>query len=1120
MTCLGCRQENREGRKFCATCGDRLVLSCPGCRCKNEPGERFCGECGAALAWGPSVAPAALNPQSERKQVTVLFADVKGSMDLAGRVDPEEWVELMGRFFAILRDGVNRFGGRIDKFTGDGIMALFGAPAAYEDHAQRACAAALHLREELSRFGRELEVERGLGFLVRMGLDSGEVVAGAVGEDLTVEYTVLGNTVGLAQRMESLAEPGAVYVTAATAALVEGYFVLRDLGAMRAKGVVDAVTVFKLLRHGALRTALEVAAARGLSRFVGREREMAALEGAFAQACEGNGQVVGIVAEPGLGKSRLCHEFAEWCRARGVEVFVGHGLAHARAVPFVAVLEILRSLFGISDQDDPATARVKVGGTIRELDPSLAGVVPLLYEFLGVGDAELPTSVIDPEARQRQILAALNRLRRARSARNPIVMVVEDLHWLDPGSVAFLENLVGSAPGTRVLVVTTFRPEYHFPWPHRAHYGQLPLLPLGEAASDELFRELLGPAPSLGELGDRVRARVAGNPFFIEEIVRGLVEEGCLRGRRGAYELARSVSEVKIPATVQAVLAARIDRLPERAKTLLQMAAVVGRQFSRRLVGSVSGLAEDELGAALQALVDAELVYETAVFPEEEYTFKHALTEEVAYRSQLARRRTRIHAAVARALAELDPAKLDERASLIAQHHELGGELLEAARWNARAAGWAGYSHPAEAARHWRRVRALTDQLDQLREAAELGINARIMLLGFQVRLGAGSEEGHVSYEEEGAAVFAEAKAFAEVAGQPAVNVIVHMLHGLALQLGHAIEEGYQLSAEAARLADDMGDPGLRASARVPLAWCLFVLGRVGEAAAMAEDMVAIVGEDRSTGREMVVTSPYSWCRMQVAHLGTYAGRLDEGLAALERVIAVAGEEGDLETQAWAHRFWASVADLAGVDPDAAAAHAQKSVEWAEASGGPWSCIFNREGLAISYCQRGEWAEAIEVVDAALAIAQELRLSLAETPVLLSIRARALIGLGDLGEARANAREAIAVAQRCGTRMYEAMARHQLARAILANPVPGEEVVARAELDRALSILETLGIRALIPHIHLELGRLAQMAGDEQGYDRELRTAHRLFREIGARGRAEEVASLIGGVISRVSGPP
>ena len=798
---------------------------------------------------------------------------------------------------------------------------------------------------------------------------------------------------------------------------------------------------------------------------------MSALDGAFARAGEGNGQVVGVVAGPGVGKSRLCHEFAERCRARGIEVFSCHGLAHAQSVPFVPTLEILRSMFGVTDGDDPVAARAAIEHTVVEFDGSLRDALPLLFDFLGVADPERPTPAMDPEARQRQLFGALNRLRRARSDRGVFVIVVEDLHWLDPGSEAFLENVVNAVPGTRLLVVTTFRPEYRAPWAHRSHYGQLPLSPLGDDASTALVGDLLGPHASLDGLAELVRDRCSGNPFFIQEVVQSLVEDGSLIGERGAHELVRTIGDVRIPATVQAVLTARIDRLSERDKALLQTAAVIGRQFSGPLAGRVAGLVDHELEAALRSLVEGEFIYETATYPEDEYAFKHALTEEVAYRSQLARHRARTHAAVARVLAELDAEKLDERASLIAHHHELGGELLDAARWNARAATWAGITQPVEATRRWRRVRALADQLEPSPEAVDLGLNARLQLLGLHWRLGAASEEGHISYEDEAAQMFAEAEALAESAGQAGTRAFILIAYAGVQILSDAVEEGFERIQEATRLADETGDPTLRIVARILLDWGLFVLGRIREATDVTREMEAIIGGDNSVGRDVLIVSPYAYCQMHLAQFAPHFGRLDEGLVALARAAELAAAEGDRESQAWAHRHWAIFADWSGADPDAAAAHAHLGLQWAEEAGGAWSRIYVREGVATSHAQRGEWDEAIAVTDEALAMARDRRIAVANIPLLLSIRARALIGQGNVGAGRVCAEEAVDAAGTVGTRFYEAQARHQLGRALLAERQPEP---AKLELDQALAIVETFGISAYEPQLHVSLADVAR----------------------------------------------
>ena len=1100
MACAACGQDNPASARFCSGCGAALAttLPCPRCGTANPATHRFCHDCGERLPGPLSPAAPAAPPEGERKQVTVLFADVKGSMDLAARMDPEEWGELMGRLYKLLRDGVTRFDGRVDKFTGDGIMALFGAPVAYEDHAQRACAAALHLRAEL----------HGLPLAVRIGLHSGEVVTGPIGDDDQAPYTAVGNTVGLAQRMESIARPGAVYLSAATAALVQGYFEMADLGPADVKGVDEKVQVFELLGRGPSRTALEVAAARGFSRFVGREAEMAALDAAFVRADEGNGQVIGVVAGPGVGKSRLVHEFTESCRANGADVFAAHGLAHARSVPFVPVLEILRSQFGITDTDDPDQARAKLAATVLDLDPELTETLSLLNDFLGIGDPNHPAPAIDPEARQRQIFGTLDRLRRARSQRSVTVLLIEDLHWLDPGSAAFLENLVNGVLGARVLLITTFRPEYHAPWAHRSHYAQLPLLPLGEAATGELLGDLLGSHPSLDGVAELVRERTGGNPFYIEEVVQGLVEDGSLIGRRGSYELAHTIGDLRIPATIQAVLAARVDRLPDREKAVLQTASVAGRQFTARLLERVTGLPATELDAALQTLVEAELVYETAEYPYAEYAFKHALTEEVAYGSQLARRRATLHAAVAAALAELESDKLDERASLIAHHYELGTELLDAARWNTRAAAWAGYRNPIEAVRHWRRVRTLTDQIDPLPEAAELGTNARLALLYHLWRLGAAGEEGGVAFGDEAAMLAAELESAG--GGEPTAATITGLMAFGAVQMTtDAVEEGYERCLRAVRLADQLGDRTMRAFARFS-AWGLFALGRMRDATARIDELIELIGDDRSLARGMLVASPYGWSRIQKAHFGTYCGRLDQGLAMLEDVIPLLKEEEDPEQVAWAQRHWALFADLAGADPELAAERARMAVEWADEAGGVWSRIFNREGLASNHCHRSRWDEAVAVVGEALTLAGDRRIALADVPLLLSLRARAHIGAERFDRARTDAEEGVAVARRCGARGYQAQTLLQLARALVADPASPNTAMAAEPLDEAESINEALGITVFAPQIHRERANLAHALGDDATWARELRTAHDLYLAVGAPGRAAELAPLVG----------
>jgi class 3 adenylate cyclase len=710
--------------------------------------------------------------EGERKRVTVLFADVKGSTELAEPIDPEEWHRILDRFFQILSDGVHRFEGTVNQYTGDGIMALFGAPIAHEDHAQRACYAALQLTEELGSYSRELKRTQGLSFATRIGLNSGEVIVGKIGDDLRMDYTAQGHTVNLAARMEQLADPGKAYLTEHTAALVSGYFELEDLGAFEITGAKRPVQVHELRGAGRLRTRLDVSRQRGFSRFVGRSREVEALESALARVLEGQGQVVGVVAEAGAGKSRLCLEFTERCRRGQLAVYAAHCPPHGKSVPLLAVLELLRDYFGIRDQDGEQAAREKIAGRLLLLDPTYEEVLPLVFDLLGVSDPARPAPALEPDARQRKLHAFFRSLNQTRSEREPAVLFLDDLHWIDAGSDALISQLVETVRGTRTLLLLNFRPEYHANWMARSYYEQLPLLPLGAEAIGELLVDLLGTDPSTQGLTSLIRERTRGNPFFVEELVYSLAESGSLEGSRGDYRLVGSVDELQVPARVESVLAARIDRLQEREKYVLQTASVIGTEFTESILKSVVELPVPDLDAALSTLEGAEFLLEQALYPEREYAFRHPLTREVAYRSQLRDRRTQVHGAVARALEEARAKELDAQAALIAHHWEEAGEPLLAARWHGRAAEWLGDNQPAGALAPWRKVRELLGPSPESPELVALALEACTQTLWQGSRLG--------MPDDERSAVVAEGRSLAERTGDTTARIGFLMRIGMS----------------------------------------------------------------------------------------------------------------------------------------------------------------------------------------------------------------------------------------------------------------------------------------------------------------------------------------------------
>jgi class 3 adenylate cyclase/tetratricopeptide (TPR) repeat protein len=1078
-------------------------MNCPSCAYDLRPGARFCDACGHPVGAARSPArrthaPAHLAEkilasrgrlEGERKQVTVLFADVKGSMELAERVDPEAWHRILDRFFAILADGVHRFEGTVNQFTGDGIMALFGAPLAHEDHARRACAAALHLRAEIRRYARDLRLGEGLSFSVRMGLNSGDVVVGTIGDDLHMDYTALGTTVGLAQRVEQLAEPGRVYLTEHTARLVEGFFRLEELGPFSVKGVRDRVRVYELEGAGPLRTRLDLSRARGLSRFVGREKETAALEAALRAAVEGHGGVLGIVADAGVGKSRLCYEFIERIRARGVAVHQGHCVPHGRMVPFLPILELLRGYFGISEQDDGEAARRKIAGTVLLLDAELTGSLPLLFDFLAVADPERPAERMDPEARQRRLRALLTRLVQARSRREPNVLLVEDLHWIDGGSATFLEQLVATLPETATLLLVTSRPEYRPEWLRTSCHREATLAPLVPAEIDALLQDLLGSDPSLAGLGALVRERTAGNPFFVEEVVQGLVEGGSLVGTKSAYRLVRPVAELVVPRTVQAVLAARIDRLPQREKDLLQTASVIGKEFTPRLLGRVSERPDDEVATALATLVRAEFIYEDAGHPESEYSFKHPLTHEVAYRSQLGERRAATHAAVARAIAELHADRLDERAALLAHHWEEAGDRLEAARWSRRAARWAAARDLAQAVRQWRKLRELLPGVPDSPEKVQMSLQAGVALLGLGWRLGIS--------EDEASAILDEGVRDARRIGDTDALASLLNTYGTVRGMWGHVAEALERTREATRLADETGDASLQLAARVPLVEAQYVSGDLNAALETLREAGACAARVPNSASPRTGFDASIWIVMMTGWVLFETGHPDNARRELERALRLAREHGETELLGWSHEMTAYVAAFRG-EAGGALDHARQALEIAERLGSSFSRTSALDAVGCVHLASRDWAAAASAFEQALAIVRERRTGLHWEPRILAQLAEARLGLGDLEEARASAEDAVRRVRDLGTKVTECRALLTFGRVLLRTEGASARSRVEAALGRALALVTETGAGLYEPQIRLQLAEVARLAGDDDAHRRELSRAQRLLGTMGA----------------------
>ncbi|HKD39685.1 MAG TPA: adenylate/guanylate cyclase domain-containing protein [Myxococcaceae bacterium] len=681
MRCSKCGADNREGRKFCAECGEALASKCPRCGATNESREKFCGECGAALGTSqsatarksnePQIRIAETSPpenlEGERKTVTALFADIKGSMDLIEDLDPEEARAIVDPALKLMMEAVQRYRGYVAQSTGDGIFALFGAPVAHEDHPQRALLAALRMQAEVKRYADKLRAEKGVNLQVRVGANTGEVVVREIrtGEKHT-EYLPIGHSTSVAARLQALAAPGSIAITESVRKLIEGYFAIKSLGPARIKGVSEPLEIYEVSGPGPLRTRLQREAARGYTKFVGRQREMETLKHAAELAQEGHGQIVAAVAEPGVGKSRLFFEFKAKSQS-GWMVLEAFSVSHDKASAYLPVLDLLHSYFKIASDDDARSRREKVAGKIAVLDRSLEDTLPYLYALLGIVEGMDPLAQMDGQVKKRRTLDAIKRILLRESLNQPLMVIFEDLHWIDDQTQEFLNLLADSLANTKILLLVNYRPEYSHQWGSKTYYTQLRLDPLGKESAEEMLSARIGDSPELAPLKQLVLGRTQGNPLFIEELIEALFDEGVLV-RNGTVTLTRPLGQLKIPPTVQGILAARIDRLPPEAKELLQTLAVIGMHFSLALARAVVQRPPEQLDRLLSYLQAGEFVYEQPT-ADVEYEFKHALTHDEAYKSLLTDRRMLLHERTGQAIEALYHERLEDHYADLAYHY-------------------------------------------------------------------------------------------------------------------------------------------------------------------------------------------------------------------------------------------------------------------------------------------------------------------------------------------------------------------------------------------------------------------------------------------------------------------
>jgi len=1116
MHCPRCRHDNPVSSRFCAQCGARLSLSCGSCGADLVEGVRFCGQCGLAVSASRAdptrfASPEAYTPrhlaekiltsksaiQGERKQVTVLFADLKGSMELLADRDPEETRKLLDPVLERMMEAVHQYEGTVNQVMGDGIMALFGAPVAHEDHAVRACYAALRMQDSVTRYAEEVRRSEGIPIQIRVGLNSGEVVVRSIGSDLHMDYTAVGQTTHLAARMEQMATPGTVLTTAGTLDLAEGYVEARSLGAMPIKGLEAPLEVFEVVGAGMARSRLQASARRGLSRFVGRSLELDQLREALARAREGHGQVVAVVGEPGVGKSRLFHELAQEVPRPQWLVLESRSVTYGKATPYLPITALLKDYFQVEARDGAREIRAKVLGRLRTLDESLEPTIPAFLTLLDVPPDEVRWQALDPSQRRQRTLDAVKVFLLRESQNQPLVLVFEDLQWVDSETQALLDGLVESLPRARIVLLVNYRPEYQHGWGGKTYYTRLRLNTLGHESADELLQALLGVEPGLDPLKQLLIARTGGNPFFLEESVRTLVETGALEGERGQYRAARPLAAIQVPATVQAILAARIDRLPAQEKRLLQSASVIGKDVPFALLQALEEEPEEEVRRALAHLQAAEFLYETSLFPDLEYTFKHALTHEVAYGALLHQSRRALHARLVSVIEHLAPGRLAEQVDRLA-HHALQGGLWDKAVLLYRKAG-----AKAAARSAYREAVACSEQalsalahLPGDRERDEREVDLRLDLHNALTPHGEVGRMLETLHEAERVAgTLGDQRRLGQIAA--------YMTQGFwwTGQPDRAVESGQRALA----IAGALGDRELESIATLRLGQAYASLGEYRRAIdAFARNVVP--AESKPTGgvalRSAASLALMAWCR---AYLGDFV----EATAHAEEARRLA--------ESAQHELSLAMAYAGAGRPHLVQGNFSLAVSWLTRSAeicrranfGPLFLLVAGD-LGQAYALSGRVAEGVALLEEAAA--QSGALNLRPTHAWnVTMLAEVCALAGRRVEAVGHVERGLGMARAHHQRWLVAEALRILGQLRSAEAAPGP---ARAALEEAAGIAQEMGLRPLLGRCHLALGRALRRAGEPEAGRGHLEQAAQLFREMDMRfwlGRAE---SALGGGVS------
>jgi class 3 adenylate cyclase/tetratricopeptide (TPR) repeat protein len=1102
MACSHCGETNRRSAKFCRNCGQAIntLTSAPTQSIGTPVPETYVPK---HLAEKILASRHAL--EGERKQVTVLFADIRGSTSLIEGLDPEEGQKIIDPVLRVMMEAVHRYEGTVNQVLGDGIMALFGAPLAHEDHALRACYAALAMQDEMRRYRKMIGQSEESGLHIGIGMNSGEVVVRSIDNDLNIDYSALGHTTHLAARMQELAGPSVSLMSASTLRQVEGFIQVRSLGTVQVKGVSRAVDAYELIGATSARTRLQAGAVRGLTPLVGRRTEIEVFKKLVEQAAAGKGQILAMVGEPGMGKSRLVHEFTRHQLPPGWLVLEGASVSYGKATPYLPLIEMLRGYFQIADGDGAENIRNQVAMHLLELDSRLEDAIPPIFSLLGALPKEKDTGTkrepswhaqlqdigemirhfnsTDPQQRRRATLEALKRICVRESQRQNLMLVFEDLHWIDYETQAFLDGLVDSLPLAHIMLVVNYRPEYNHAWSEKSYYSQIRVDPLQVSSAEELLENLLGINRDLAPLKKLLIKRTEGNPFFAEESVRSLVETGVLTGEKGAYRAGLKIDDLVIPSTVQNLVADRIDRLPVQEKHLLQTAAVIGIIVPARLLRAMTELSEGDLQTYLTHLQAGEFLYESNLFPEQEYTFKHALTNEVSYGALIHERKVALHAKIVTALENIFGSNLQDQIETISQH-AYRGELWEKAvaySWQSGAKA-AQRSANQEAREFFQTGLRALEHLPQSRANLQQAIDLRLELRNPLYFL---------SEFDELQRCLREAESIAQrISDDRRLGRVINFLnsyYGLMGEHHRSIEFGTRA------LQINRDDVELNAVTHYYMGLAYHHIGQYDQSIASLKRALSVTEQGRFKYERFGTAFVLSViCRIWLAQCSAQLGYFKEGKTVAEEAMTIAKEADHASSLAFAHISLGFIHVVQG-NIDSAIETLETCQKICDVNNIQVLMPHIGSNLSYAYALAGRVGDAIPLIEKA---DEQSKLSgrRAAWALRLTWLGQASLLGGQIGKAREQGHRAVALASDAGERGYEAWARKLLGDIILEESSNHSEALNHYRVSMALAT--ELAMRPLQAHIHFGLARLHQRENQIEKARTELSLALTSYRSM------------------------